>query len=289
MSAVAPQRAPLPGARWHFQHGPIDLVLGVEGDARAIEIGLEAAWRRFEVVLAELVGELALLRTPCPLAGPVPRARGPIAQRMIDACAPFARRFGLFVTPMAAVAGSVAQEIVALLARDGVRRAWVNDGGDAAFWLAGGESLDVGVVTDAAAPALDARLRVAHDDPVRGVATSGWRGRSLSLGVADAVTVLARSAAQADAAATLIANAANVAHPAVRRRPAAGVRDDSDLGERLVTVGVAALPVEAIDEALAAGAAFARRCIEAGEIVQAMLSVQGRSRIVAVPSIEALA
>jgi hypothetical protein len=67
------------------------------------------------------------------------------------------------------------------------------------------------------------------------------------------------------------------------------VRDDSDLGERLVTVGVAALPVEAIDEALAGGEAFAQRCIEAGEIVQAMLSLQGHSRIVAVPSIEALA
>ncbi len=289
MSAVGPQRAPLSGGRWHFQHGPIDLVIGVEGDAHAIDVALETAWRRFEVVLGELVGELALLREPCPLAGPAPRARGPVAQRMIDACVPFARRFGLFVTPMAAVAGSVAQEIVALLARDGVRRAWVNNGGDAAFWLAAGEVLEVGVVTNVAAPSLDARLRVAHDDPARGVATSGWRGRSLSLGIADAVTVVARSAAQADAAATLVANAVNVAHPAVRRLPAASVRDDSDLGERLVTVGVAALPVEAIDEALAGGEAFAQRCIEAGEIVQAMLSLQGCSRIVAVPSIEALA
>lgn len=283
------QRAPLPGGRWHFQHGPIDLVLGAEGDARAVAAALEAAWRRFETVLAELVGELPLLRAPCPLAAaPAPDARGPVAQRMIDACAPLARRFGLFLTPMAAVAGSVAEEIVGLLARDGVRRAWVNNGGDAAFWLAAGAHIDVGVVADLAAPAIDARLRISSDDAARGIATSGWRGRSLSLGIADAVTVVATSASRADAAATLVANAVDVAHPAVRRAPASSVRDDSDLGARLVTVDVPALPVAAVDDALDAGEAFARRCLEAGEIVQALLSLQGRSRIVVAREIEAL-
>ena len=34
--------------------------------------------------------------------------------------------------------------------------------------------------------------------PHRGVATSGWRGRSHSLGIADSVTVVARNAAAAD-------------------------------------------------------------------------------------------
>ncbi|MCO5099579.1 MAG: UPF0280 family protein [Burkholderiaceae bacterium] len=288
MSALArgAQRTPLAGGRWHFQHGPIDLVIGAEGDAKAIDAALEAAWLRFGGLLDELVGELALLREPCPLAGAAPRARGPVAQRMIDACAPFARRFGLFVTPMAAVAGSVAQEIVAFFARDRVRRAWVNNGGDAAFWLARGESVDVGVVANVAAPAIDACLRVSHADLARGVATSGWRGRSLSLGIADAVTVVAGSAARADAAATLVANAVDLAHPAIRRRPAREVRDDSDLGERRVTVGVPALAPAAIEAALDAGARFASECIEAGEIVQAMLSLQGRSRIVVAPHVE---
>ncbi len=281
------QRAPLPGGRWHFQHGPIDLVIGIEGDARVVDDALEAAWRRFETVLEELVGELALLRAPCPLDGAAPLARGPVAQRMIDACAPLARRFGLFLTPMAAVAGSVAEEIVGFLARDGVRRAWVNNGGDAAFWLADGAHIDVGVVADIAAPAIDACLRITHDDAARGLATSGWRGRSLSLGIADAVTVVATTAARADAAATLVANAVKVEHPAVRRAPACDVRDDSDLGARLVTVDVPVLPVAAVDEALVAGEAFARRCVEAGEIVQAMLSLQGRSRIVVAREIEA--
>lgn len=282
------QRARLADGRWHFQHGPIDLVLGVEGEARAVDASLEAAWRRFGFVLAELVGELTLLRAPCPFSGAAPRARGPVAQRMIDACAPFARRFGLFVTPMAAVAGSVAQEIVAFFARDGVHRAWVNNGGDVALWLNDGASVEIGVVADVSMPAIGARLRIAHDAAARGLATSGWRGRSLSLGIADAVTVVAESAAQADAAATLVANAVNTAHPAVRRAPASSLRDDSDLGERLVTVDVPPLPPGAIDEALDAGERFARRCIEAGGIAQAMLSLQGRSRIVVDRGIGAL-
>ena len=42
---------------------------------------------------------------------------------------------------------------------------------------------------------LDGDFAVDASLPVRGVATSGWRGRSHSLGIADSVTVLARTAA----------------------------------------------------------------------------------------------
>ncbi|MCO5106531.1 MAG: UPF0280 family protein [Burkholderiaceae bacterium] len=275
--------------RWHFQHGPIDLVIGVDGDAAAVGLALASAWARFAGVLDELVGELALLRAPCAPAARGDAPRGPIARRMAEACRPYAERFGLFVTPMAAVAGSVAQEIVAHFARPGIRRAWVNNGGDIALWLADGASVDVGMVTDLAAPSIDGRLRIADTDAPRGIATSGWRGRSFSLGVADAVTVLADTAAMADAAATMIANAVDIDHPAVQRAPASSLRDDSDLGERLVTVSVGALPADAVADALGRGERFARRCIDLGLVSQAMLSLQGRSRIVADHRIEALA
>ena len=77
---------------------------------------------------------------------------------------------------------------------------------------------------------------------MRGVATSGWRGRSFSLGIADAVTVFAGTAAVADAAATLIANAVDLpGHPAFARAPARRCDPQSDLGERLVTVDVGPL------------------------------------------------
>ncbi len=281
--------------RWHFQHGPIDLVIGVDGDAAAVGLALASAWARFAGVLDELVGELPLLLAPCRAAphGPAPGGpvapRGPVARRMVDACRPYAQRFGLFVTPMAAVAGSVAQEIVAHFARPGIRRAWVNNGGDIALWLAPGASVDIGVITDLDAAAVDGRLRLADVDAPRGIATSGWRGRSFSLGVADAVTVLAETAAMADAAATMIANAVDVDHPAVRRAPASSLRDDSDLGDLAVTVGVGALPAGAVETALERGERFARRCVDLGLIAQAMLSLQGCSRIVADHRIEALA
>jgi hypothetical protein len=111
------------------------------------------------------------------------------------------------------------------------------------------------------------RIRVGAADPVRGVATSGRGGRSLSLGIADSVTVLARTAAAADAAATLVANAVDLPdHPGIERVPARELDPDSDLGARLVVVGCGPLsPVEA-EAALERGKIEARRMREAGLI-----------------------
>jgi len=115
---------------------------------------------------------------------------------------------------------------------------------------------------------------------VRGIATSGWRGRSFSLGIADSVTVLAPTAAAADAAATIVANAVDVDDARIARAPASSVRDDSDLGDRLVTLVVPPLPSELVAAALARGTAEARRQIAAGRIVAAVLSLQGRWSVV---------
>ena len=269
-------RARLGPARWHFQHGPIDLVIGAEGDADAVRAALAAAWSRFQTVLPELVSELSCLREP---VGDRCALRGPIARRMWQACAHFSPAF---ITPMAAVAGSVAQEIVGCFVRDGVHRAWVNNGGDIALHLAPGERVTLAVCADPRRlPDAQAdRLVIEADSAVRGVATSGWRGRSFSLGIADAVTVLAGEAALADAAATLIANQVDGDDPAIERRPACEIKDDSDLGRLPVTVRVGPLPLTLIEAALARGARFAQALVQRDLIVQAMLSLQGRSRIV---------
>jgi ApbE superfamily uncharacterized protein (UPF0280 family) len=126
---------------------------------------------------------------------------------------------------------------------------------------------------------LDGAFEVDAAMPVRGVATSGWRGRSWSLGIADSVTVLAASGAAADAAATMIANAVDVASPAIERRRACDVDDGTDLGERLVTTGVGPLPEEAVASALANGAALAGELGSAGLIWGAVLALQGRFRV----------
>jgi len=270
---MSAQRAPLPNGRWHFQHGPIDIVIGADGDAPALAAAHEAAWRRFETVLPELVAELPALRLP--VRGPC-ALQGVIARRMWLACRPY---HSAFITPMAAVAGSVAQELVACYERPGVVRAWVNNGGDIALHLAPGASARVGLFADLASldPAQvrsDGHFDVTADMEVRGVATSGWRGRSFSLGIADSVTVLARTAARADAAATMIANAVDVADARIRRAPANTLKDDSDLGEIPVTTDVPPLEPALVQRALLAGQQRARELQRDGLIHSAVLVCQ---------------
>jgi ApbE superfamily uncharacterized protein (UPF0280 family) len=279
-------RARLSDGRWHFQHGPIDLVIGADGDSAAVAASVEACWQAFPDVLPLLVRELAQLRSPCT---PALRLSGPVAREMLRACRPFAQDFGLFVTPMAAVAGAVADHLISHFARPGVTRAYINNGGDIALYLTAGASFDIGLVADIDAPRLDGGVRVEAADAVRGVATSGWRGRSFSLGIADRVTVLAADAAAADAAATMIANHVDVDSPLIRRAPANSLRDDTDLGDRLVTVHVPPLVPALVCEALDRGASFARACLERGLIRGALLTVQGASRILTEHEIEALA
>jgi ApbE superfamily uncharacterized protein (UPF0280 family) len=197
---------------------------------------------------------------------------------MVEACWPYREDF---ITPMAAVAGAVADAVLATLVETGaLARAYVNNGGDIAFHLAQGECLTAGVVADMAQPALHGTIALDHARPTRGLATSGAGGRSFSLGIADAVTILARTAADADAAATMVANAVDVDHPAIRRAPATQLRDDSDLGDRLVTVAVGALPASAIATALARGTSAAERLVAAGLIHGAVLVLKGATVVV---------
>jgi ApbE superfamily uncharacterized protein (UPF0280 family) len=272
-------RASFPDGRQHFQHGPIDIVIGADGQPALVRAAHDDAWQRFTTVLNELVAELPLLRRP--VRGPC-ALRGDIAQRMWLACRP---HHADYITPMAAVAGAVAQELIGFYRRDGIDRAWVNNGGDIALHLAPGRSLRIGLFADLArlderqlhtGLALDAHFTVQHHQPVRGIATSGWRGRSFSLGIADSVTVLARSAAEADAAATMIANAVNVVDPAIVRAPANRLKDDTDLGDTLVTVDVPPLPHAQVQAALRAGLKRARDLQSRGLIWSAALLCQGR-------------
>lgn len=272
----------LPDGRWHWSQGPIDLVIGADGDPAACAQAHEAAWQRFGPVLEALVAELPLLRARCAVDADDPRAlpKGDVARRMHSACRRLAQATGLFITPMAAVAGSVADHLIGCYRAPGVRRAFINNGGDIALHLAEGERYRVGVVGNLDTPALDGAFEIDHAALPRGVASSGWRGRSLSMGIADTVTVIAADAAAADAAATLIANAVDVDDPAVIRAPACSVRDDSDLGELPVTVAVGALAPAQIEAALDAGERFAGHLLVLGLIARAAITLAGRWRVV---------
>lgn len=273
------QRTLLPDGRWHFQHGPMDIVIGASGNAEALELAHADAWLRFRGILDELVQELAFLRLP--VGGECP-VQGPIARRMWHACQPYKSSF---ITPMAAVAGAVAQELVACYAADGITRAWINNGGDIALHLTPSQSVRIGLYADLArlnaseiveGVRTDGQFEVSSVQPVRGVATSGWRGRSFSLGIADSVTVLARTAAEADAAATVIANAVDVRDARILRRPACELKDDTDLGTIPVTVDVPPLEPALVQQALRAGLKHAQALRAAGLIWSAALVCQNQ-------------
>jgi hypothetical protein len=268
VSAVA---ARLSDGRLHLQHGPIDLIIEAFGATDEVERAYGQAVDRFGDILSTLVRELPTLRRPVSEAYPL--LQGPVARRMAEAVWPHR---SIYITPMAAVAGAVADEMVQALVKDRtLDKAYVNDGGDIAIHLTPGHELRAGIF----AAALDGVARLTHDRPVRGIATSGRGGRSFSLGIADSATVLAATAAAADAAATLIANAVNIDHPSIERRPAHDLDPDSDLLDLPVTVAVGALPPAFVEEALDRGAAEARRLRFRGLIEGAALSLRGHWRI----------
>jgi uncharacterized protein len=274
-----PQIALLPGGkRLHLQDGPIDLIVEAEGREADIRAAYAAAARRLEGLLDELCAELPELRKPAhPIHSPL---QGVVPRRMQAAVAPFAA--DCFITPMAAVAGSVAEEILAaMLNAAPLSRAYVNNGGDIALYLEPGEQFRVGLMDRPDRQGLMRTLVIDAEHPSRGIATSGRHGRSFSFGIADAVTVLAKTASQADAAATIIANAVDLpGHPAIIRKPANELQVDSDLGPRLVTREVGNLSETEIAQALAAGETRARQLLAAGLIDCAALCLFGEILVV---------
>jgi uncharacterized protein len=271
------------GRRLHLHDGPIDLILDADGPRENISAAYEAATCRFVLILDELCSELPLLRGQAHKDAPFPQ--GAIAQRMFAAVLPYTER--CFITPMAAVAGAVAEAVLtAMTSAATLERAYVNNGGDIALHLSEGHPYRVGMVERPDGASLFGSLELSAADRVHGIATSGWRGRSFSLGIADAVTVLAGSAAAADAAATVIANGVDLpGHPAITRVPAREISPDSDLGDLLVTREVGPLPAEAVEAALDSGTQMAETLCREGLIHSAALCLQKQTRVVPGPAV----
>ena len=252
-----------------LQHGPINLIIEMYGDRVEVEQAYSQAQTVFHDVLEDLVGELDVLRRP--LEAAYPMFQRAIARNMARSVWPLRDDY---ITPMAAVAGAVADHVLAaaVQGRD-LEKGFVNNGGDIAIHLSHGAYLDAGVIADLTVADLTGKVRLEYSMPIRGIATSGWQGRSHSLGIADAVTVLAGTAAQADAAATIIANYVNIDDPRIERAAANSLDPDSDLGALAVTVAVGDLAENARRSALLSGLDRARGLLAQGGIPGAMLSV----------------
>jgi ApbE superfamily uncharacterized protein (UPF0280 family) len=271
----------LPGDRLHLHHGPIDVVLKAWGEPDAVRAATRAATRGFPHILPALAEELKELRKPIDKS---PKVKGSIAKRMVAACEPFE---GEFITPMAAVAGAVAEALLEVMTKAGpLERVFVNDGGDIAFMTTPGHALTFGIAGDFSGgkiPMLNGTAVFDHASGIGGIATSGAHGRSFSLGIADSVTVVARTASQADAAATLIANAVDCDAKTIERTPAREIDPDSDLGARLVVTDVGRLSTEQIEASLAAGAVKAEAYLARGLIAGAVLMLRGTTHSIGAP------
>jgi uncharacterized protein len=272
------------GKRLHLHDGPIDLIVEADGSNEAVREAYNAASKRFRSVLDELCDELTELRRQAKQGRTA--LTGPIARRMHAAVAPFARVH--FITPMAAVAGAVAEEILdAMTSSAELVRAYVNNGGDIACHLAKSQSYSIGLVDRPDQPAIFGHGVVTASSAIRGIATSGRHGRSFSLGIADAVTILADTASKADAAATIVANAVDLpGNPGITRCPAWDLDPDSDLQWRPVVRDVARLSTSEVAKALDAGATVADAVMAEQLIVGAALRLQCATRVATTPPAE---
>ncbi len=263
-------------SRLHLNHGPIDLIIGVWGAPDDRLKAHDAARTRFATILDELVSELTALRSAY---NPGHNFQTPVARRMAQAVGSFSR--DSFITPMAAVAGAVADEVLSsMLEAAPLPRAFVNNGGDIAVHVDNSEQLTIGIVSrpDAPVPAIDRHAVIDAGSGIGGIATSGRHGRSFSLGIADAVTTLGANAAIADAAATIIANQVDIDLPVVTRTPAHDLDPDCDLGSRLVVTDVGDLTDQQVAFALDQGMDTAEDLCRKRKILGAHLQLGNANR-----------
>lgn len=265
-----PQSYLKPNGQLWLNHGPIDLFIEAHGTPHEVNHAYQKAQQRFQNLLSQIVEELPKLRLP---TGNQKRSwKHEVSARMENACWGFQE---YFITPMAAVAGSVADTLLEAMTQGKLNKAYVNNGGDIAVFLSPQAHFSAMIADSPENPQFHRKLHIDSNSAVRGIATSGRGGRSFSMGIADSVTVLAKNAAIADAAATLIANAVDANHPAIFREKAEVLDPDSDLAGKWVTTQVRDLPKTVVHEALEKGRALAEKYHQNGFIEAASLFLQG--------------
>ena len=172
------------------------------------------------------------------------------------------------LTPMAAVAGAIADSVADFLQQAGALKVMVNNGGDIAVRLQSGEKIRVALQTKAADTILP-QFEIFAKDGIGGIACSGLGGRSLSKGIASAAMVTASSAALADACATSLGNAVYTDHPNIRLALAEDLDPLTDIRGHYVVKETGLLPSETITRALENGGKRAKEMMLKGVVSKA--------------------
>ena len=180
------------------------------------------------------------------------------------------------LTPMAAVAGTIADAVADWLFERGLTRVIVDNGGDIAVRLAEGEEVTVGVRPYVASPLITHVIRLGPRHSAWGVTTSGMGGRSFTRGIASAVTVLADKASTADAAATAVANACVVEDEGIFQLPAEKIDPNSDLTGMLITTEVGPLSMEQRLKAIKSAQEKAEYLVQKKAIIGALIALENQ-------------
>ncbi|KKM09827.1 hypothetical protein SY88_16675 [Clostridiales bacterium PH28_bin88] len=259
-------------------HGPVTMTIEAAVGGNPLTEAAEAGARVAVSLLGELAAHLHVARQAVGQLDPgLDHAYPPVLSRMVAAV----RRLGeADFTPMAAVAGSFSDLVKDAAVAAGAGRVVVNNGGDIALHLGdGSQRFRVGIISDLASGQVTHAVDILPGQGIRGIATSGLGGRSLTKGVASAVTVLAEVGSLADAAATAIANATDCQDPAIERCLAEELDPLTDIRGHLVTRRVGCLGAAAVEAALSRGLERSRRLYQQGMIKGVVLFVQGRARM----------
>ncbi|MCL6449024.1 MAG: UPF0280 family protein [Armatimonadetes bacterium] len=256
-----------------LDYGPVTMVIEARKKGSPDRRAAVAAARQAVLLLKEAASWLPVVRVP---SGQVDLR--PVYPPVVNAMIAAVKATGdPQLTPLAAVAGAIAGFCARKAREEGADWVTVNNGGDLALVVPPGERIRVGVWEDLTRTGISHVIEVTSQSGIAGIATSGFGGRSFTLGVASAATVLAGTPGIADACATVLGNAVNVDHPAIVRVPAASIDPETDIPGLLVTKEIGYLPPEAVAAALQNGLAKARELHEKGLILGAVISLRGRS------------
>jgi len=181
------------------------------------------------------------------------------------------------LTPMAAVAGTIADAVADFLFERGMTRVLVDNGGDVAVRCCDGEPVSVGIRPQVDSKSITHAMVLGPERTAWGIATSGLGGRSLTRGVLDAATVVAADASLADAAATAVANASYVEDSAVVQAAAEAIDPRTDIAGLRVTASVGPLPEEKKNQAVVQAIRRAEKLIDDNIVLGAFVACQGRT------------
>ncbi|MEL7566684.1 MAG: FAD:protein FMN transferase [Dehalobacterium sp.] len=261
--------------RLYLDYGPIQATISAYRLGRPMHYEMEAACEYAAAQLKELAACLPLAKLPPEKVKGVKKLPDALFKMMgaVEKCGDSS------LTSMAAVAGTFADMIADFLTEKGATKVMVSNGGDLALRLADGEFVKVGIVSDINQKSFSHMIKITAQSEIRGVATSGFGGRSFTKGIASAAVAFGGNCREADAAATLIGNHCFSPDPAIRQVPAETLDPDTDIKGHMVTLSIGELSPDTTGRAIKNGITKAIELMEQKVIIGAAIFVQEESAV----------